>query len=117
MGEQMAFPDTWEEFEKSYGFADKEQIYTNGSRLIQSFRVEQWLDHLPSAQQWIPCAEKLPENNEDVLCCSYTGNFLIGTLYKSGPNIAAVTGYGAESDWEIMLNCIAWMPLPEPYRR
>lgn len=50
MGEQMTFPDTWEEFEKFYGFTDKEQIYTNGSRLIPSFRVEQWLDHLPSAQ-------------------------------------------------------------------
>lgn len=46
MGEVMSFPETWEEFEKQYGFTDTEQIYTNGSRLIQSFRVEQWLEHL-----------------------------------------------------------------------
>lgn len=44
----MMFPDTWEEFEQSYGFNDREQIYTNGSRLIQSFRVKQWLDHVNS---------------------------------------------------------------------
>lgn len=50
MSDLMVFPDTWEEFEKTYGFNDTEEIYTNGSRLIPSFRVKQWLDHLPSAQ-------------------------------------------------------------------
>jgi len=44
--DRMAFPNTWEEFEKEYGFTDTDEIYTNGSRLIQSFRVEQWLEHL-----------------------------------------------------------------------
>ena len=46
MGEMMNFPDTWEEFEKSYGFTDSKEVYTNGSRLIPSFRVKQWLDHI-----------------------------------------------------------------------
>ena len=46
----MTFPDTWEEFEKLYGFNDVEEIYTNNSRLIPSFRVKQWLDHLPFVQ-------------------------------------------------------------------
>ena len=50
MSDMMTFPDTWEEYEKSYGFDDSEEIYTNGSRLIPSFRVKQWLEHLPSAQ-------------------------------------------------------------------
>lgn len=40
----MDFPETWEEFEQQYGIYD--DVYTNGSRLIQSFRVKQWLDHL-----------------------------------------------------------------------
>lgn len=51
MSEMMTFPDTWEEFEKLYGFNDAEEIYTNNSRLIPSFRVKQWLDHLSSVQQ------------------------------------------------------------------
>lgn len=46
MGEMMEFPETWEEFEKDYGFDDKEEVYTNGARLIPSFRVKQWLDHI-----------------------------------------------------------------------
>lgn len=50
MNEQMTFPNTWEEYERLYGFDDEEQIYTNGSRLIPTFRVKQWLEHLPSAE-------------------------------------------------------------------
>ncbi len=56
MSEMMTFPDTWEEYEKSYGFTDNEEVYTNGARIIPSFRVKQWLDHLSSAQ---PKTQKL----------------------------------------------------------
>lgn len=57
MSECMQFPDTWEEFEQWYGFEDRKEIYTNGSRLIQSFRVKQWLDHIAEPErktgEWI----------------------------------------------------------------
>ena len=49
----MEFPETWEEFEKSYGFTDSDEVYTNGSRLIQSFRVKQWLDHINKPTQMV----------------------------------------------------------------
>ena len=51
MSDCMQFPDTWEEFEQAYGFEDKKEIYTNGSRLIQSFRVKQWLDHIAEPER------------------------------------------------------------------
>ena len=51
MSDLMTFPETWEEFEKSYGFTDSEEVYTNGSRLIPSFRVKQWLDHEESKRE------------------------------------------------------------------
>lgn len=47
MAEQMLFPEIWEEFEKQYGFYDIKQAYMFGNiRLIPSFRVEQWLNHI-----------------------------------------------------------------------
>ena len=45
MGEQMNFPDTLDEFIKQYSFIDRKEIYTNGSDLIQTFRVKQWEEH------------------------------------------------------------------------
>lgn len=50
--EQMEFPDTWEEFELCYGFYDTNEVYTNGSRLIPSFRVKQWLEHQMTAEEY-----------------------------------------------------------------
>ena len=36
---------TPEEYIENYSFIDKYQIYTNGSKLISVFRVEQMLEH------------------------------------------------------------------------
>lgn len=48
----MIFPDTWEEFEKHFGFHDIKQAYMFGNtRLIPSFRVQQWLNHLDDIKQ------------------------------------------------------------------
>ncbi len=51
MSDYQEFPNTWEDFEQLYGFEDKKEIYTNGSRLIQSFRVKQWLDHIAEPER------------------------------------------------------------------
>lgn len=68
----MQFPDTWEEFEQAYGFEDKKEIYTNGSRLIQSFRVKQWLDHTAEPErkngEWKTVPWKIIEHGEVVVC-------------------------------------------------
>ena len=42
---KMHFPDTLEEFIKSYSFTDDKEIYTNGSELIPTFRLKQWEEH------------------------------------------------------------------------
>lgn len=44
-GDVMNFPDNWWEFVQQYQFADKEEVYTNGSMLIPSFRVRQMVEH------------------------------------------------------------------------
>lgn len=51
-GEQMDFPDTFDEFAKDYGFKDKDEVYTNGSELIPVFRVKQWLEHIKESQRF-----------------------------------------------------------------
>lgn len=44
-GDVMSFPDNWWEFVQQYQFVDKEEVYTNGSMLIPSFRVRQMVEH------------------------------------------------------------------------
>ena len=45
MAECMDFPNTFKEFIDEYSFKDREEIYTNGSELIQTFRVMQGYEH------------------------------------------------------------------------
>ena len=45
MGDMMTFPKRWEDFLHDYEFEDARRIYTNGSRLIPSFRVEEMMEH------------------------------------------------------------------------
>ena len=45
MNDIMSFPPNFELFISQYKFKDKEEFYTNGSDLIQVFRVMQAWDH------------------------------------------------------------------------
>ena len=44
-GEQMNFPESWREFLEDYSFLDSKEVYTNGSKLIPVFRVEQMVEN------------------------------------------------------------------------
>ena len=75
---------------------------------------------LPSAQQWIPCSERLPNTNGCYLV--WRPHFFCGEVGM--PSICYFDGqdtwhdsYGV--DFERVLNekdVTAWMPLPEPYK-
>jgi len=73
-------------------------------------------DMAPSAQPgWIPCDERLPGKDESfyVLCCDKYGEIMIGNVFEC---YDGETPYSAESEHEYMYDCVAWMPLPTPYR-
>ena len=48
-GEQMKFPENWKNFLEEYSFLDSKKTYTNGSKLIPVFRVEQMVEHYMKA--------------------------------------------------------------------
>lgn len=54
MADMMNFPKKWEQFLHDYEFEDARRIYTNGSRLIPSYRVKQMVEHYFSAADVAP---------------------------------------------------------------
>ena len=83
--------------------------------------IQERLRSLPSAQQWIPCSERLPEPKinpntmdfERVLCSTAFGDV---RAYGYG----RPEGFDNAHFWNgagIMDTYVkAWMPLPEPYK-
>ena len=45
MADCMSFPDNIIDFIDDYSFEDSDHVYTNGSKLISTFRVKQALEH------------------------------------------------------------------------
>lgn len=62
-------------------------------------------------RKWIPCSERLPEED---------GRFLVFLPDRKGTFMCAdfLSGKWYPDDYECTSNhVIAWMPLPEPYKR
>ena len=69
------------------------------------------IKNLPSAYQWIPCTERLPEIHERVLLCTDT---------YTAEGYLRDTGNWTLSRWQIFVDSDsvrAWMPLIEPWKR
>lgn len=63
------------------------------------------LANLPSAQQWIPCSERLPEEGIEVVTANKDGDYEINHI---------IDKEDGEWFWE---KAIAWMPIPEPPKK
>ena len=81
---------------KITGKENAETVYGYIKKLCDDIKA------LPSAQQWIPCSERLPDQN---------GKYLVVGRQKA-INILKFDGGRWYGKWGV----VAWMPLPSPYR-
>ena len=70
---------------------------------------------------WIPCSERLPDNDNEVLCW-YEYRIMQGTCISKMAHRYGIGWYSKKSDiWvgevSVGVDCkvIAWQPLPQPY--
>lgn len=69
-------------------------------------------DDIPSAQQWIPCSERLPEGGREILVTE-KGGFIRHCEYA---NYGDFQEFQTVEEGLTVHDVIAWMPLPEPYK-
>ncbi len=70
------------------------------------------IEQLPSAQQWIPVTERLPEEEKAVLVTTDWGFLYIAEyeMFSDGEGRWSETVEGR------FIDAMAWMPLPEPWK-
>ena len=88
------------------------------TKLIDAETAVNGLKALPSAQQWIPVAERLPEPKDEVLLTmDYKGRRYVelGNIWSDGTVHTYVDEY-LTPDGRKYRKVIAWCPLPEPWK-
>ena len=95
----LAYPLSWEHYDVEHG--DRKFICG-----VESYR--EYIEHLPSVDEWIPCSERLPEEGLPVVITAQEadGRF-VDISIRSDVNYWS--GFGR-------INVLAWMPIPEPYK-
>ena len=94
----------------------KDPVFIRKNGQIDLYGIKKYLLAIPTAErpqgEWIPCKERLPKEYE-VLCCDIYKNCIVGHPFVDD---SVSTGFCAESEGEFMYECVAWMPLPEPWK-
>lgn len=117
------FAETYEPIERD--LIDRQAAIEAADRGCQEFRgifgrIEDAINEIPPEQLWIPCSERLPEEDGEYLSyiadpddkrCQYIMTAEFATARSSCSAKWLPDNAFASS------NVVAWQPLPEPYRR
>ena len=110
--------------EHRYKIPGKAETYSQYNEAWQDAldRAEGAIGNLPSAdrpQEWIPCSEKLPSENDDYLVTLENGVVKI-LGYSTTQRTTYPKGFYHIKDGfslrQIQNPVVAWMPLPTPYK-
>lgn len=108
----LAIPNHEKEIDETYKMVNEAFFEGfNAAEKRYRFLIEyvEELDKKLAEAEWIPCSERLPEVDVEVLTTTDWSDVLIAWLKKGG---------AWETEEYILANdeILAWMPLPKPYR-
>lgn len=76
--------------------------------VIKVLDVLEIIEEQPKVGEWIPCSERLPENNTNVIACFCTET-VTELLYEGEGKFRGLYEYPKDV-------IVAWMPLPPAYK-
>ena len=92
-----------------HGLADPDGLHPVSAEVVL-----ETINVIPTATpepHWIPCSERLPEENQEVLI-QLDKEITMGWIYPDNEEWAIYEGEMTAEVYEVK----AWMPLPEPFK-
>ena len=115
-----------EAIERYTSNAEYERTHGSLQGCLEFRQLAEWLKELKQLREqtrWIPVSERLPEERDWYLAVfkeKDTGFQLIPRVAdyigKGGNKWRIIDEYGLRQEYIDKLECIAWMPLPQPYK-
>ena len=108
------------------GIAKKPEMNGNLEHMVRaSAMVIEMIKDAPTIEpdddRWIPCSERLPENGRQVLVFARSAHFALAKYDEmreaDGKYKKQWVTFDAWKPFYTIKEVIAWMPLPEPYKR
>lgn len=131
MNDTLNMPKDFGKLCEQYAFHDVKEIYTNGSELIQTYRVEQWIEKNGIEEalekqatsnytsEWIPVSERTPVDPDESVLITVNGTYKNITFEDA----IMMAVYDKDEGWIIdgyeywlTAQVTAWRLLPEPYK-
>jgi len=113
----------------------RREVGENRIGVFVAKRIFKLIDNAPTVEpkqgEWIPVSERLPIDRDWYLgvfrepdtgfigvpyICDYVGKVTKGTT-KEGWILRGFTDIENANDYTKSLECVAWQPLPEPYKK
>ena len=70
----------------------------------------------PKVGEWIPCSERLPQEDESVLITTKTTDKIYFGTYTKRYGFSMREGFICGDGFMWLNTAVAWMPLPQPYK-
>ncbi len=102
--------DSYSDWEEAFTDGEsngKYYAYTKAIKIVNRLTEE----HKPG---WIPCDERLPDEETTVIMTTKAGNVMVG-LYTKKYGFEMKEGFICSDCFMYLRTVLAWMPLPEPY--
>ncbi len=94
---------------------EKKLIEEIKKRWVGVGNILKLIDEQPKVCEWIPCSEALPPKPEENRAFNKKPVYLVSVNGEDYPHRALWNGR-CFTDGFLILEAVAWMPLPEPYK-
>lgn len=104
-------------WEQHKGIKANAECYTDAEEVADEIcNIVSIIEEQPKVGEWIPCSERLPQEDESVLITTKTTDKIYFGTYTKRYGFSMREGFICGDGFMWLNTAVAWMPLPPAYK-